>query len=479
VKTIELKDVGPVASLSIPIPEGGGVVVLRGRNGFGKTRSLEAVASLVGGSAKISSRDGSPGAIVTGLNARITVGRKLSRSGELDVEALDGEDPSLLVDPNRKDPESADAERVRALLRLARAQVGADAFAPLVGGIDKLRALCRPGSLEDRDGDVPAMAAAIKRDLEGEARKRELGSDALFSKAEGMKATVTGLGEGDAPTTCADSAEARERHTQAVREHSAAEARRKQADQATRASTQARGALASLGEDGTAASLEGAQATERELQARVQSLHDQWTIARGELATAVGMLAMHERAAKQREQLQRTLDATVAAEPVDDATMAALAAALQAAAAEVDTWAVRDRTRGLLADVEKMRAEALELSCEGAELRNAAKNTESVVLQAVRDVCGEGMELSDGRLYVHTDRGRELFSDLSQGERWRRSLDITVAAVGSKGLVVCRQEAYESLDPQNRAELADYARKLGVVILTAEAAEGELRAEVA
>ena len=45
-------------------------------------------------------------------------------------------------------------------------------------------------------------------------------------------------------------------------------------------------------------------------------------------------------------------------------------------------------------------------------------------------------------------------------------------------LVVVRQEAFESLDPTNRAEIDEHARRLGVVVLTAEAAAGDIRAEV-
>ena len=34
---IEIKNIGPISTASIPIPEGGGVVVLRGKNGSGKS----------------------------------------------------------------------------------------------------------------------------------------------------------------------------------------------------------------------------------------------------------------------------------------------------------------------------------------------------------------------------------------------------------------------------------------------------------
>jgi hypothetical protein len=479
VKTIELRDVGPVEHLSIPIPAGGGLVVLQGRNGLGKTHSLAAVSALIGNGAKPASRDGTLGATVEGLGARLTVGRRSTVSGEIEVAHLDGEDPSLLVDPGIKSPEAADAARVCALLRLAGAKVTPDAFAPLVGGEAKLRTICRPSSLEARDGDVTAMAAAIKRDLEAEARKHELVASNLYAKADGMRSTVAGLGIGDAPTSSVDSAEARERHTQAVRAHSGAEARRKQAEQTAKATAAARASLAALGDDGHPATLAAAEEDERACDQVVEQLRAQLAQAVTEQAMASGKVTVQRKAAKQREQLQRTLEATVEAESVDDDTLAELERAVQVAAGEVETWAVRDKSKSLTAEVERLRLEGIEAESEAVIMRAAARGTENVVLQALRDVCGEDMELSGGRLYVHSDRGeRELFADLSHGERWRRALDISIAAVGTQGLLVCRQEAYESLDPQNRAELAEYARRRGVVILTAEAADGELRAVV-
>lgn len=146
-RTIELRDVGPLQHLSIPLPTEGGLVVLRGLNGTGKTHALDAVSALVGAHRKPASRDGSLGAVVEGLGVRLTVGRRSSMSGELEVAALDGEDPSLLVDPGIKGADAADAERVRALLRLSRSSVDAGAFAHLVGGDERLRELCRASSL--------------------------------------------------------------------------------------------------------------------------------------------------------------------------------------------------------------------------------------------------------------------------------------------------------------------------------------------
>ena len=43
-REIVVKDVGPVSRLSFPIPNGGGIVVMRARNGSGKTSVLDGVS---------------------------------------------------------------------------------------------------------------------------------------------------------------------------------------------------------------------------------------------------------------------------------------------------------------------------------------------------------------------------------------------------------------------------------------------------
>ncbi len=516
---IEVRDVGPVERLEIPIPAGGGVVVLRGLNGSGKSHSIAAVSALVGAKQKPSTRDGALGAQITGLGARLTVGRKSATAGEVEVTALDGEDPSLLVDPGLKDDEAADAQRIRALLRLARARVEVSAFAKLVGGDETLRELCQSATLTIED--VPKLAAAVKRDFERAARKHEQAAENWLAKAQGVLATIQTEG---AVETVAESPEAaRAAHTAAVREHSALQAtleeRRKLAAAAKDAKAalaelgseglddpdetalrleQARSEVESLGNDGKPGRVEAARALEKQQRELVTDLELQLDRAKRALEAAsadvvlqetatesrakatewVAELEREQRAARQRAALQQAVEAGAEVEDDDEAQLAELAAACERATADIEAWAVHSRTETLRKEARQLEDLSRESAEEGLALREAARGTEQVVLEAVRSVCGDDFEIHEGRLYVHTDRGREPFCELSMGERWRKALDIAVKAVGSHGLLVCRQEAYESLDPDNRAEVAAAARERGVVIITAEATNGCLRAEV-
>jgi len=47
--TIELKNIGPVGHVTIPCPEGGGLVILHSDNGRGKSKTLEAIESALTG----------------------------------------------------------------------------------------------------------------------------------------------------------------------------------------------------------------------------------------------------------------------------------------------------------------------------------------------------------------------------------------------------------------------------------------------
>ena len=67
---------------------------------------------------------------------------------------------------------------------------------------------------------------------------------------------------------------------------------------------------------------------------------------------------------------------------------------LQDASDEVDAWVLHDRTRVMREEVEAHDATGKAAAAEGATLRAAAQGTEAVLLEAVRDVCGDDMEIN-------------------------------------------------------------------------------------
>lgn len=123
-KNIEIKNIGPIASVTIPVPEEGGVVVLTGRNGSGKSHALEAVSAATTGKGKPPLKDMAKSGSVSVPGVTMTVARSVRRQGELQVETLDGRlSIADLVDPGVVDPERADARRIKALVGLSKADI--------------------------------------------------------------------------------------------------------------------------------------------------------------------------------------------------------------------------------------------------------------------------------------------------------------------------------------------------------------------
>ena len=84
-------------------------------------------------------------------------------------------------------------------------------------------------------------------------------------------------------------------------------------------------------------------------------------------------------------------------------------------------------------------------------------------------------EDGEARLVISTDRGEaEPFDELSDGERWRTIVPLCCEA---GRLVVLPQAAYGELANSTRSLLDVIAAQVGAYILTAQADDGELRAE--
>jgi hypothetical protein len=158
-----------------------------------------------------------------------------------------------------------------------------------------------------------------------------------------------------------------------------------------------------------------------------------------------------------------------------EAALDAAASAVTAARQAVETGSEVRRARAKLDEAKGHLAKAKQLRADAQKLRDAAKLTDEVLSEAV--ACAV-LRVDGGRLVTTTKRGATYYGDLSQGERWKIALDIASDRVGVGGLIVVEQPAWESLDPQNRRLIAEHAKSRRVVILTAEADDGELRSEV-
>lgn len=173
-----------------------------------------------------------------------------------------------------------------------------------------------------------------------------------------------------------------------------------------------------------------------------------------------------------RQQLEMQIaDAAVEAPPPE--TIEAAQQRLKRAYQAMEEASVAKHHRQAHAKAVDLAEESQRLDEESKLLRQKSRYTEEVLSEIIADL-GCPLRCIDGRLVANTDRGPTFYSDLSEGERWKMALDIAVAALGDRGLLVVPQSAWEGLDPTNRAMIAGCAKAAGVVVITAECDQGDL-----
>lgn len=529
---VEISNVGPIHHLSFELPAEGGVVVLEGPNGSGKSTTI---STLAGEYDALTPRDGTLAGSARVGTLELTVGQRVTARGALEVRRLvPGADPSVLVDPGFKSAESNDLRRVLALCALAGITPDLGLFEKALGkpaGVE-LRAIAGADALAA--DTIPEQAKLVKAALEKASRSREDEAKSLRHRAGGLAASMEGVrddeqSDGDALAAATE---------EAVRAKAALEGQDKAVRAQARERALAREQLAALSGSTVAdrerefESLEAAfserwkqldgqaQALLAEEKAAAEAAHDVWKrVTELEFALAAAKKDLESKQAAQGEvgirqrelnkqslayggecDRQRELAKKLVEEArQNDAQVAKLRETLardeqvgptqdELASAELRlAQARRAQERGaVVREARKRQAEAVQLlkladaEDEAAvKLREASQGVWQVVEDAVERVRPRGLRLSGGRVvFQHPARGEVYFEQLSQGERWRVALDAAVDAVGEGGLVGIRQEAWEGLDPENRAAIAAHARERRAVVVTAQASSGALRATV-
>jgi len=486
-KQIEIENVGAIPRLTINLPDEGGVAVLRGPNGSGKSTGLEATERLLTNKGSVQVRDGQLNGKVKGLGYTLNVSRNPRRTGELQAEivTLDGRlSVAELVDPGIKDPGAADAKRIKALVSLVETEATPELFYDLCGGRDEFDRLVSASAAEATD--LLTMAARIKRDLEAKARDAEDQANHADGHARAGRESIEGVdltAESDA-TVLQRAVEAAVRRDSELKSAQAAHARAK----AAASEAQAKIDKQRLEYDGP--SLAEAQAHEQAARefttaAREHVLECERKLAeaRADYEAKTANEAAAIRARKQAEaherslaEWQKTLAASIPPAPTTDEVLTAAEALAEAHAAAEQGSKVRAAKEALAkADISAKAAAEHRKSAE--RLRNAARGTDDV-LSSVVAKSSKLLRVEAGRLVLTTKRGLTYFADLSHGERWKIALDIAIEAVGKGGLITVVQEAWESLQPANRRLINEHLKGTGVVMLTAQADDGELRSEV-
>ena len=459
-KQLEIKNLGAIVNCTVPVPEGGGVVVLSGANGTGKSEALIGVQKMLTGDAKLqiaTPTDGYDRGTISGLGGNLTFGRSTRRTGELEVIAMDSRlSVADVVDPQIKDPEAADQKRIKAILAILQVRPDLADWSPLANGDEQVAAQIAE---EFRQADdVLILASRVKRLIGGQAAEKEralLVQNALIADLS-KESRVT---EKKAPAVPPDHATLSANFTAAVNALAELE---KQANRAATAGTFREEVERLRGELGDTANLAAALGQHDKTIARLRDELAEVERSRAQVQTKYSAACQ---AAEQIAKLEAKIENAAAVAPE---AMASAKAAVETART---AFADAEATRGVLAARDKLATAttlAATLREQAEAVRKAAQQPDAILAKLVTSR-GVGIEIEDGRIRVAHKRGKVAFAELSAGERWRIAMEIAVVGIGPGGLLVLPQEAWEALDPANRDLVADLCVEHEVVILTAEA----------
>lgn len=482
VEEITISNVGPIERASFPFLREGGVVVLKGPQGVGKSITLEALNAAATGKGRVPVKDGELRGEVSAFGVTMVIGKSTRRSGEPEVVSLEGKlSAADLVDPGIASPDAADAKRIKALIQLANVKPSSELFHKLInGGREEFEKLVTPATLES--DDLVVMAERIKRDLESNARKAEDQAEHAEGRARGAREAAAG----------ADLASEDDSHVLqtalegAIREESKLKSEAQASQKAAMAAKLAKDQIgdrearydgpeltvAQHAEDIAKANQSEAEAFVRELEEKLRTARERHKKTRNEYAAAIMVrknAEHHESLIKQwRDQIAASIPAAPSAEQLTDASDR-VTRARQA----VEQGALVRKAKEHIAEDLKQREAAQGHRKKAMQLREAAKGTDEVLSEVVAKT-GSPLRVEAGRLVLETVRGKKtLFAELSDGERWKLALDIAIDAVGDRGFLTIPQWAWGELQPRNRKAIAEHLRERGVLAYTAEAADGE------
>lgn len=482
---IRVSNVGAVEEFSYPLDQYG-LHVLKGRNGAGKTTILRFLEMATNGTPDVrpTKRDGTARGEGFVGDRRIRIAKKVTEEGELGVESLGDLSIAELHSPKFANAVTRDKTRIATLVRLAGVKATPELFWHLAGGEVGFRAVVPEDALHT--DDLVEMAARVKRAFESEARRLEN----LHTTSIADSRAHAQIAEGVDTRIPHDELALQEQLEQAIKsnaklcERSAAAQAQKQRIAKARSSLDAMGKAPDLDELRQAE--EECQKAREDAKQEVGYLKAQLADAEKRLAEACrdNELATQRRQAAERESALRAeheavCQATAEPGPTDEELDAAAVALAEAK--DAVTMGVKVR-QAIAAKVEsdKHMAAATELSVRASHLRGAAAETTGVLTDAISRI--EGCQLrvktnddGDARLVLKTDRSeQEYYDELSDGERW---IVVMAIAAGANRLIVLPQAAFGELSPENRKLIHEQAIERKCYVVTAQADDGNLRAE--
>jgi len=485
---ISIDHVGPVTEFEYAMTEPG-LHVLRGQQGAGKTTILRTVQWACDGraDAKPQKTDGAKKGVAVVAGKTLSISRAVREEGDLTIAGMGDLDISTLHNPGHKTPATRDKYRIATLVRMAGVTPDVGKFKELVSPLEWQTWVDETEVAAT--GDLVDMAAKVKRDLDRYAKNLETQQE----NAEKSAAARADLYEGINVEDEHDEAALQERLEVALQSHMTLIQRASEATKNAAAVAEAARMIAAAesgykGPSATAAEAAVIATTERATtqRAECERISKELRAAQeqlGQLMIQADRAKADFEAASRHEQTLadwRETVANVTTVAPDDGEMEAAETVLVLAreqavhGAHIRAAIVAKAAAAELSELAKTRKK------EAKRIRAAAAATQEVISEAIASIPNCPLRVTtnedgEARLVISTDRGEaEPFDELSDGERWRTIVPLCCEA---GRLVVLPQAAYGELANSTRSLLDVIAAQVGAYILTAQADDGELRAE--
>lgn len=482
--TVSIENIGPITQAEFELPEHGGVVLLTGANGRGKSTGLAALErSLTGNKrVKLEPSDGhARGRIriedpVLGI-VTVNVSGTTRSSGLLNLEVHGPTDGiGAFIDPKIKDPEAADRARLKTLLSYSGLEIERALWEQHVGGQDRFLTLSSPQTQHETN---PVDAAeSLRRDLQTAARACEAQAS---SREEQSRALRQAVGETDLESPH-DERQLANALEHAVERRSALSSQlstyRREQERVTEGQRRLR-ELKSLACAPDLAQIctqvnEAAQ-TLAEASARLEAAQASYEAAKAHHSQVVELKAQAERYEQQLAEAERLAQESTVG-PVADEEIEEANRTIETARQAVEQGAIIRRARQQQELADRYRREAEEAAAEGQRLRDLAGGIDDL-LCVLLERLNLRLQYRGGRLCYPHRRGLIPLEQLSDGELRMAAIETYLELLARKRsprALLYPQSDWETLDPDNQQRAHQLAIEHETWIITGRATRGPL-----
>lgn len=488
---IDITDIGPVEEFSERLHPG--VTVLRGPQGCGKTTILRTVELGVTGDTtgkltKLTKRDGSKLGTADIAGRLLKINRVTRSEGELTVDTLGDIDLATIHSPKFEKPETRDATRIKALVRMAAVTTDLAAFKKELTQKSAITAEEFDALTADMQlsTDIVEDAAIIKRAVDRAALAKEKDYEKLAAQAKAKLDQINGMDLSkipDIPALLKEWQDATANESTITAKAAAA----KQAEELAEASRKKLAALQAANATSTeSATAHQAHCLDEQRQASLELNRIKLLLTAAEEAVrtaddkcrfAAESLTLANQHAASLASLTADINAVT-----PGPTPAEIEAAMSARSNAHANYLLGEKVKSALA----IESEARELNLKAKELAKSADRhriAAGLAFNCVTDAlsklnnCPLSIKEIDGspRLVIDTDRSvTEPFDELSDGERWKVLVPLATAP---NRIITLSQAGYGELQPATRLMLHNLTIERGGYLLTAQADDKPLRAE--